>query len=145
MSITATLAVLSLQPSVSLRDLGLSEIRVSQLDELVRRLLPVSGPEEPPAGSSIWRSSHVSADSFFHNKHGEQLRSPDFVFSQTVLLYDKMPYLTRFVTIENYFDTVVILLNHVIETKLLFVWQGFHREGWEFLAPIFSTDNTTVL
>ncbi|XP_040022752.2 ATP-dependent zinc metalloprotease YME1L1 isoform X1 [Gasterosteus aculeatus] len=58
------------EPSVSLRDLGLSEIRVSQLDELVRRLLPVSGPEEPPAGSSIWRSSHVSADSFFHNKHG---------------------------------------------------------------------------
>ncbi|KAM8823546.1 ATP-dependent zinc metalloprotease YME1L1 isoform 2-T2 [Spinachia spinachia] len=55
---------------VTLRDLGLSEIRVSQLDELVRRLLPVSGPEEPPAGSSIWRSSHVSADSFFHNKHG---------------------------------------------------------------------------
>uniref|UniRef100_A0AAQ4R4G2 ATP-dependent zinc metalloprotease YME1L1 n=1 Tax=Gasterosteus aculeatus aculeatus TaxID=481459 RepID=A0AAQ4R4G2_GASAC len=91
-SITATLAVLSLQPSVSLRDLGLSEIRVSQLDELVRRLLPVSGPEEPPAGSSIWRSSHVSADSFFHNKHGEHLRSPDFVFSQTVLLYDKMPF-----------------------------------------------------
>lgn len=58
------------EPSVSLRDLGLSEIRVSQLDELVSRLLPLPGPEEPPAVSSIWRSSHVSADSFFHNKHG---------------------------------------------------------------------------
>lgn len=58
------------EPSVSLRDLGLSEIRVSQLDELVSRLLPTPGPEEPPAVPSIWRSSHVSADSFFHNKHG---------------------------------------------------------------------------
>ncbi|XP_078136284.1 ATP-dependent zinc metalloprotease YME1L1-like isoform X2 [Sander vitreus] len=58
------------EPSVSLRDLGLSEIRVSQLDELVSRLLPIPGPEEPPAVPSIWRSSHVSSDSFFHNKHG---------------------------------------------------------------------------
>ncbi|XP_031706051.1 ATP-dependent zinc metalloprotease YME1L1-like isoform X1 [Anarrhichthys ocellatus] len=58
------------EPSVSLRDLGLSEIRVSQLDELVSRLLPLPGSEEPPAVSSVWRSSHVSADSFFHNKHG---------------------------------------------------------------------------
>uniref|UniRef100_A0A8C3B4G4 ATP-dependent zinc metalloprotease YME1L1 n=1 Tax=Cyclopterus lumpus TaxID=8103 RepID=A0A8C3B4G4_CYCLU len=67
------------EPCVSLRDLGLSDIRVSQLDELVRRLLPVPGPEEPPAASSIWRSSHVSANSFFHNKHGEQLRFPSFL------------------------------------------------------------------
>ncbi|XP_029313535.1 ATP-dependent zinc metalloprotease YME1L1-like isoform X2 [Cottoperca gobio] len=58
------------EPSVSLRDLGLSEIRVSQLDELVNRLLPIPGSEEPPAVPSIWRSSHISADSFFHNKHG---------------------------------------------------------------------------
>lgn len=65
--------VLPPQPSVSLRDLGLSEIRVSQLDELVSRLLPTPGPEEPPAVPSTWRTSHVSADSFFHNKHGEQL------------------------------------------------------------------------
>ncbi|XP_030612765.1 ATP-dependent zinc metalloprotease YME1L1 isoform X2 [Archocentrus centrarchus] len=58
------------EPSVSLKDLGLSELRVSQLDELVSRLLPIPGPEEPPAVPSIWRTSHVSADSFFHNKHG---------------------------------------------------------------------------
>ncbi|XP_034717901.1 ATP-dependent zinc metalloprotease YME1L1 isoform X2 [Etheostoma cragini] len=58
------------EPTVSLRDLGLSEIRASQLDELVSRLLPTPGPEEPPAVPSIWRSSHVSSDSFFHNKHG---------------------------------------------------------------------------
>ncbi|XP_070784133.1 ATP-dependent zinc metalloprotease YME1L1-like isoform X2 [Enoplosus armatus] len=57
------------EPSVSLRDLGLSEIRVSQLDELVSRLLPTPGPEEPPAVPSTWRSSHISGDSFFHNKH----------------------------------------------------------------------------
>ncbi|XP_041669991.1 ATP-dependent zinc metalloprotease YME1L1-like isoform X2 [Cheilinus undulatus] len=60
----------SSEPSVSLRDLGLSEIRVSQLDELVSRLLPTPGPEEPPAVPSTWRTSHVSADSFFQNKHG---------------------------------------------------------------------------
>uniref|UniRef100_A0AAQ5Z723 ATP-dependent zinc metalloprotease YME1L1 n=2 Tax=Amphiprion TaxID=80969 RepID=A0AAQ5Z723_AMPOC len=57
------------EPSVSLRDLGLSEVRVSQLDELISRLLPIPGPEEPPTVPSLWRTSHVSADSFFHNKH----------------------------------------------------------------------------
>lgn len=58
------------EPSVSLRDLGLSEVRTSQLDELISRLLPIPGPEEPPTVPSLWRTSHVSADSFFHNKHG---------------------------------------------------------------------------
>lgn len=58
------------EPSVSLRDLGLSELRVGQLDELVNRLLPTLGPQEPPAAPSAWRTSHVSADSFFQNKHG---------------------------------------------------------------------------
>lgn len=60
------------QPSVSLRDLGLSEVRVSELGDLVSRLLPVPSPEEPPTVNSIWRTSHVSADSFFQNKHGER-------------------------------------------------------------------------
>lgn len=58
------------EPTVSLRDLGLSEIRVSQLDELVSRLLPTPKPEEPLAVPATWRTSHVSGDSFFHNKHG---------------------------------------------------------------------------
>ncbi|KAM9839232.1 ATP-dependent zinc metalloprotease YME1L1-like isoform 2-T2 [Aulostomus maculatus] len=58
------------EPSVSLRDLGLSEIRMSQLDELVKRLLPTLRPEEPPTVPSVWKTSHVSADSFYHNKHG---------------------------------------------------------------------------
>ncbi|XP_013860872.1 ATP-dependent zinc metalloprotease YME1L1 isoform X2 [Austrofundulus limnaeus] len=62
------------EPSVSLRDLGLSEVGASQLDVLVSRLLPVPSPEEPPTVSSIWRTSHVSADSFFQNKHGVSQR-----------------------------------------------------------------------
>lgn len=61
---------------MSLRELGLSDVKVSQLDELVSRLLPIPGPEEPPAVPSMWRTSHVSADSFFQNKHGEQLSPP---------------------------------------------------------------------
>lgn len=69
------------QPSVSLRDLGLSEVRVSQLDDLVSRLLPVPSPEEPPTVSTIWRTSHVSADSFFQNKHGEQRNKVFFELS----------------------------------------------------------------
>uniref|UniRef100_A0A671WQQ1 ATP-dependent zinc metalloprotease YME1L1 n=1 Tax=Sparus aurata TaxID=8175 RepID=A0A671WQQ1_SPAAU len=67
-----------LYPTVSLRDLGLSDIRLSQLDELVSRLLPTSGPEEPPTVASPWRTSHVSGDSFFHNKHGELKSDPNF-------------------------------------------------------------------
>uniref|UniRef100_A0A7N8XUS2 ATP-dependent zinc metalloprotease YME1L1 n=1 Tax=Mastacembelus armatus TaxID=205130 RepID=A0A7N8XUS2_9TELE len=69
------------EPNVSLRDLGLSEIKVGQLDEVVSRLLPIPGPKEPPSVPLIWKTSHVSADSFFHNKHGEQLRLPNFMLS----------------------------------------------------------------
>uniref|UniRef100_A0A3P9MWI9 ATP-dependent zinc metalloprotease YME1L1 n=1 Tax=Poecilia reticulata TaxID=8081 RepID=A0A3P9MWI9_POERE len=57
------------EPSVSLRDLGLSEVQGSQLDELVSRLMPPPSPEEPPTVTSIWKTSHVSADSFFQNKY----------------------------------------------------------------------------
>ncbi|XP_019958770.2 ATP-dependent zinc metalloprotease YME1L1 isoform X2 [Paralichthys olivaceus] len=63
------------EPTVSLRDLGLSDISVNQLDELVGRLLPPLGPEELPTVPSIWKTSHVSTDSFFHNKHGISHRS----------------------------------------------------------------------
>ncbi|XP_007555834.1 ATP-dependent zinc metalloprotease YME1L1 isoform X1 [Poecilia formosa] len=58
------------EPSVSLRDLGLSEVQGSQLNELVSRLLPPPSLEEPPTVTSIWKTSHVSADSFFQNKYG---------------------------------------------------------------------------
>ncbi|XP_061569514.1 ATP-dependent zinc metalloprotease YME1L1-like isoform X2 [Cololabis saira] len=57
------------EPNGGLRDLGLLEVRASQLEELVSRLLP-SGQEEPPSVPSMWNTSHISADSFFHNKHG---------------------------------------------------------------------------
>uniref|UniRef100_A0A8C5AHT9 YME1 like 1 ATPase n=1 Tax=Gadus morhua TaxID=8049 RepID=A0A8C5AHT9_GADMO len=60
----------SLQPSVSLKDVGLSEFGAGQLEELVSRLLPCLGPLEAPSCSSPWRTSHASAKSFFHNKHG---------------------------------------------------------------------------
>ncbi|KAM4718485.1 ATP-dependent zinc metalloprotease YME1L1-like [Anableps anableps] len=58
------------EPSVSLRDLGLSEVQGSQLKELVTRLLPTPSLEEPPTVTSIWKTSHISADSFFQNKYG---------------------------------------------------------------------------
>uniref|UniRef100_A0AAZ3SJ13 ATP-dependent zinc metalloprotease YME1L1 n=1 Tax=Oncorhynchus tshawytscha TaxID=74940 RepID=A0AAZ3SJ13_ONCTS len=63
---------LSPQPAVNLRDLGLSDLRVGQLDELLNRLLPSLGSEDGPA-TSRWRTSHVSAESFLHNKHGEEV------------------------------------------------------------------------
>nr|XP_057916277.1 ATP-dependent zinc metalloprotease YME1L1-like [Doryrhamphus excisus] len=58
------------EPSVSLRDLALLDISGSHLDDVISRLLPDFGPEEPPVVPSVWRTSHVSADTFFHNKHG---------------------------------------------------------------------------
>lgn len=70
------------EPSVSLRDLGLSDLRVNQLDELVSRLLPSPAVEEPP---STWRSSHVSTHSFFHNKHGFSHSRRSGVFGSPLL------------------------------------------------------------
>uniref|UniRef100_A0A8C6TJF9 ATP-dependent zinc metalloprotease YME1L1 n=1 Tax=Neogobius melanostomus TaxID=47308 RepID=A0A8C6TJF9_9GOBI len=57
------------EPCVNLRELGLTDIKVNQLDELVNRLLPAL--QEPLAAPSVWRTSHVSSHSFYHNKHGE--------------------------------------------------------------------------
>uniref|UniRef100_A0A8C8JCD0 ATP-dependent zinc metalloprotease YME1L1 n=1 Tax=Oncorhynchus tshawytscha TaxID=74940 RepID=A0A8C8JCD0_ONCTS len=74
------------QPTVNLRDLGLSDLRVGQLDELVNRLLPSPGSEEGPA-ASIWRTSHISADSFLQNKHGEDV----VLFAESVFLPNQSP------------------------------------------------------
>lgn len=68
------IVVLASQPTLNLRDLGLSDIRASQLDELVSRLLPHPGPEDSPTLPYKWRTSHISSDSFFYNKHGEFVR-----------------------------------------------------------------------
>ncbi|XP_039380337.1 ATP-dependent zinc metalloprotease YME1L1 isoform X4 [Mauremys reevesii] len=58
----------SSEPVLNLRDLGLSDLKVSQLDELVNRLLPGYCTENKI--SSQWNTSYISAQSFFENKHG---------------------------------------------------------------------------
>ncbi|KAM9163626.1 ATP-dependent zinc metalloprotease YME1L1 [Pangshura tecta] len=58
----------STEPVLNLRDLGLSDLKVSQLDELVNRLLPGYCTENKI--SSQWNTSYISAQSFFENKHG---------------------------------------------------------------------------
>ncbi|XP_030631111.1 ATP-dependent zinc metalloprotease YME1L1b isoform X3 [Chanos chanos] len=65
--------LLNTEPTWSLRDLGLTDLRVGQMGELVNRLLPYISQQEllplPKTGQNIWRTSHLSTDSFFHNKH----------------------------------------------------------------------------
>ncbi|MCJ8745224.1 hypothetical protein PDJAM_G00127950 [Pangasius djambal] len=62
------------EPSWSLRDVGLTDLGVEQLDELVDRLLPCVtqdvSSKPPRAESCPWRTSYLSTDSFFHNKYG---------------------------------------------------------------------------
>lgn len=64
----------STEPSLTLRDLGLTDLGVGQLDELVEKLLPCISQQDLPsqlrAEPNIWRTSHLSSGSFFHNKHG---------------------------------------------------------------------------
>lgn len=63
-----------MQPKLNLRDLGLSELGVRQLDELVNHLLPCWTSHDTPfslGGQTVWRTSHMSTPSFFCNKHGE--------------------------------------------------------------------------
>lgn len=62
------------QPKLSLRELGLSELGERQLVELVNHLLPCWSPQDTPVsvgGQTVWRTSHMSTHSFFLNKHGE--------------------------------------------------------------------------
>ncbi|XP_077592588.1 ATP-dependent zinc metalloprotease YME1L1-like [Stigmatopora nigra] len=63
-------STLAKELNTSLRDLGFSEFRGAHLDEVLDRLLPTLGSEEPPSFPSAWRTSHVSASTFFHNRHG---------------------------------------------------------------------------
>ncbi|PNJ17753.1 YME1L1 isoform 8 [Pongo abelii] len=58
----------SSEPSLNLRDLGLSELKIGQIDQLVENLLP--GFCKGKNISSHWHTSHVSAQSFFENKYG---------------------------------------------------------------------------
>lgn len=61
----------------TLRDLGLSDLGEQQLDELVNQVFPHLSPQEVSptlghVGKTTWRASHLSAHSFFYNKHGFQ-------------------------------------------------------------------------
>ncbi|XP_051723459.1 ATP-dependent zinc metalloprotease YME1L1b isoform X1 [Ctenopharyngodon idella] len=64
----------STEPSLTLRDLGLTDLGVGQLDALVEKLLPCVSQQDLNSQlrtePNIWRTSHLSSDSFFHNKHG---------------------------------------------------------------------------
>ncbi|XP_053266458.1 ATP-dependent zinc metalloprotease YME1L1 isoform X2 [Podarcis raffonei] len=56
------------EPVLNIRDLGLSDLKASQFDELVDRLLP--GYRVENKISSHWQTSYISAQSFFENKYG---------------------------------------------------------------------------
>uniref|UniRef100_A0ABI7YY03 YME1 like 1 ATPase n=1 Tax=Felis catus TaxID=9685 RepID=A0ABI7YY03_FELCA len=56
------------EPVLNLRDLGLSELKIGQIDQLVDHLLP--GFCKGKSVSSHWHTSHISAQSFFENKYG---------------------------------------------------------------------------
>ncbi|XP_059391153.1 ATP-dependent zinc metalloprotease YME1L1-like isoform X2 [Carassius carassius] len=63
------------EPKVNLKDLGLSELRFSHVWDVLKRLLPSIDPEEKSISSAAqnpttWRTSHISASSFFQNKYG---------------------------------------------------------------------------
>ncbi|XP_062848259.1 ATP-dependent zinc metalloprotease YME1L1 [Trichomycterus rosablanca] len=94
-SSTATAAVQSLQRELSPdqhhspeaqtkqnhNDLGLSELRLTGVNELLTRLLPTVSPSESQdpsvcLQSARWRTSHMSTESFYHNKHGFPSRLP---------------------------------------------------------------------
>ncbi|XP_032090720.1 ATP-dependent zinc metalloprotease YME1L1 isoform X1 [Thamnophis elegans] len=60
--------VLSPEPLLNLRDLGLSDLKISQLNEIVNKLIPGFGEENKIP--SHWQTSYVSAESFFENKYG---------------------------------------------------------------------------
>ncbi|XP_039609825.1 ATP-dependent zinc metalloprotease YME1L1b isoform X1 [Polypterus senegalus] len=59
----------STEPAVNIRELGLNDLRTTQLEELVNRLLPSLTADQCP-NSSRWKTSYISAESFFHNKNG---------------------------------------------------------------------------
>ncbi|XP_020656852.3 ATP-dependent zinc metalloprotease YME1L1 isoform X1 [Pogona vitticeps] len=60
--------VQSSEPVLNLRDLGLSDLKARQLEELVDNLLPGFSVENKIP--SHWQTSYISAESFFENKYG---------------------------------------------------------------------------
>ncbi|KAM9308571.1 ATP-dependent zinc metalloprotease YME1L1 [Gastrophryne carolinensis] len=57
------------EPVFNLRDLGLSELRTGDLDEIFAKVLPGFHIDKNKS-SSHWHTSYVSAQSFFENKNG---------------------------------------------------------------------------
>lgn len=60
---------------INLKDLGLSELRLSHINDVLRKLLPSFDLDEKSITSTAhtltsWRTSHISAPSFFQNKYG---------------------------------------------------------------------------
>ncbi|XP_066574049.1 ATP-dependent zinc metalloprotease YME1L1 [Amia ocellicauda] len=87
---TLELDLQSSEPTLNLRDLGLTDLRVSQLDDLVNRLLPSLSTEQHPS-QSYWRTSHVSAESFFQNKHGFSSRTFGVLGSMALYRHSPSP------------------------------------------------------
>ncbi|XP_070701933.1 ATP-dependent zinc metalloprotease YME1L1b isoform X2 [Pempheris klunzingeri] len=61
------------EPIWNVRELGLSDLGAQQLDELVYHVLPHLRPQDAPlslSGQMTWKTSHLSTQSFFYNKHG---------------------------------------------------------------------------
>ncbi|KAI7792710.1 putative ATP-dependent zinc metalloprotease YME1L1-like, partial [Triplophysa rosa] len=63
------------EPKANLEDLCLSKLRSSHVHDVLRRLMPSLDLEEKTLRSAVqtyteWKTSHVSAPSFFQNKHG---------------------------------------------------------------------------
>ncbi|KTF93486.1 hypothetical protein cypCar_00009874, partial [Cyprinus carpio] len=79
------------EPKVNLKDLGLSELRFSHVRDVLERLLPSRDPEEKSISSAAqysttWRTSHISASSFFQNKYGEVTHNMSKVIAISVVL-----------------------------------------------------------
>uniref|UniRef100_A0A8C5GMV5 ATP-dependent zinc metalloprotease YME1L1 n=1 Tax=Gouania willdenowi TaxID=441366 RepID=A0A8C5GMV5_GOUWI len=63
----------SVQAVLNLRELGLSDLGTQQV---VKSVLPWLSPQEmsrPLCVQTVWRTSHLSTHSFFHNKYGSSL------------------------------------------------------------------------
>lgn len=76
------------QPKLNLRELGLADLGVQQLDDLVNHVLPYWGPQDTPfllGGQTVWKTFHMSSHSFFCNKHGETVFA-FFLFFFTLVL-----------------------------------------------------------
>ncbi|TRZ02617.1 hypothetical protein DNTS_018258 [Danionella cerebrum] len=65
------------EPRVSLKELSLSELRCSHLRDVLKSVLPSVDEESFPSTTpnvKAWRTSHVSAPTFFQNKYGFSLQ-----------------------------------------------------------------------